>query len=156
MPALTEHQLAADALHQTFLVNLITEIMDQQLQDYSESDSDSDREMEVDESSSSFSSTGISSSSSSASSEDDEGPSIVDTYLQSTEQLYSQCYLAERGKITKSQDQMWLLLDDYRYNRPEIFHSYLRITPECFDDLVAAIADDEVLYHFIHFGSHAS
>ena len=118
MPALTERQLAADALHQTFLVNLITEIMDQQLQDYSDSelDSDSGREMEVDESSSSSSSTGISSSSSSASSEDDEGPSVVNTYLQSTEQLYSQHYLAECGKVTKSQDQMQLLLDNYRYN----------------------------------------
>jgi hypothetical protein len=175
MPALTERQLAADALHQTFLVNLITEIMDQQLQDDSDSDSDSDMEMEVDESSSSSSSTGISSSSSSASSEYDEGPSIVDSYLHSMEQLYSQRYLAERGKITKSQVQMRLLLDDYKYNRPEIFRSYLRITPECFDDLVIAIADDEVfhsnsnnpqmpveeqvaitLYRFGHYGNSAS
>ncbi len=97
------------------------------------------------------------------------------TYLQSMEQLYSQYYLAEHGKITKSQVQMRLLLDNYRYNRPEIFHSYLRITPTCFDDLVAAIADDEVfqnnannfqmpveeqvaiaLYHFGHYGNSAS
>ena len=115
------------------------------------------------------------SSSSSALSEEDEGLSIVATYLQSMEQLYSQYYLAEHGKITKSQVQMRLLLDNYRYNRPEIFHSYLRITPTCFDDLVAAIADDEVfqnnannfqmpveeqvaiaLYHFGHYGNSAS
>jgi len=64
--------------------------------------------------------------------------------------------VAERGKITKSQVQMWLLLDDYRYNRPEIFRSYLQITPKCFDDLVAAIADDEVFHNNAKIFSNAS
>ena|ERR1700675_279188 len=68
-----------------------------------------------------------------------------------------------------------LLLTDYKSNRPEIFRSYCRIDPNCFDDLVNILRDDEVfhnssnntqmpvgeqvaiaLYRFGHFGNAAS
>ena len=42
---------------------------------------------------------------------------------------------------------MQLLLEDYKHNRPEIFRSYLCITPACFNKLVSAIEDDLVFHN---------
>ena len=58
-------------------------------------------------------------------------------------QLYSCCYWEERGKINKDGSQLQLLLHDWKYNQPEIFCTYCGVTPECFDDILAAIEDDE-------------
>ena len=35
-------------------------------------------------------------------------------------------------------------------NRPEIFRSYLRMDPSCFDDLVNVIKDDDVFHNNSH------
>ncbi|KAJ7645860.1 hypothetical protein B0H17DRAFT_1215838 [Mycena rosella] len=70
---------------------------------------------------------------------------------------------------------MELMLGAYKNEFPDIFRTYLRIDPSCFDDLVAAIQDDKVfqnnsnnpqlpvdqqvviaLYRFGHFGNAAS
>ncbi|CAA7257434.1 unnamed protein product [Cyclocybe aegerita] len=142
MPTCTDRQEAADALHQAFLVNFLTELEARKLRDeltYGDlsGDLDSDRS-DVDMDSSSSSS--LFSESSTSSSSEEEG--------------------------TAAQDYI---------NHPEIFRSYLRITPACFDDLVSAIEDDEVfsnnsqndqmpvteqvaiaLYHFGHYGNAAS
>lgn len=39
---------------------------------------------------------------------------------------------------------MALLLGVWKTGFPEIFHSFVRITPACFDTLPSAIADDSV------------
>src|ERR1700720_4203220 len=72
-------------------------------------------------------------------------------------------------------DNIHFLLGDYKVNHPEIFHTHVRVTPECFDTLLATICDDPVfhnnsqnqqhpvdeqlaitLYQFGHFGNAAS
>jgi len=90
-------------------------------------------------------------------------------------QLYSKHYFATREAIPKDSNQLYLLLNDYKVNQPDIFRSYLHISPDCFDAVVEAIQDDEIfcnnsnnaqvpvtqqvaiaLYHFGHYGNAAS
>jgi hypothetical protein len=94
--------------------------------------------------------------------------------LQSLEQLHSTRYLEPHVKIRKSAENLHLILTDYKFNRPDIFHSNLRVTPESFDALLSAISDHDVfhsnctseqapvkiqlavaLYRFSHFGNAA-
>jgi DDE superfamily endonuclease len=157
MPYQTERQQAADALQRAFLVNLMAE-HEEELLDF---DDDSDPES--------------SSSSSDSSSDDEHIPSISDMLLESLGELYSKRYLKERDKIDKSEDHLQLLLTNWKVNWPEIFRSYLRITPQGFDDLVATLQDDPIfhnnsnnqqtpvdqqvaiaLYRFGHYGNAAS
>ena len=166
MPSRTDRQIAADALHQAFLVNLIAEA-EAELYDVG-----SDSEY----SSSSQSSAGSTDSSSSLSSSDDEDVlPASQVYLDALGELYSQRYLNSREEIIKDGTQLRLLLTEWKVNRPEIFRSYLCIDPTCFDDLVNVICDDEVfhnnsnnsqmpvdeqlaiaLYRFGHYGNAAS
>ena len=162
MPYQTDRQLAASALHQAFLVNLVAEAEAQLLQDGEESDYSS-------------ASSGSSSGSSSESSSDEEPPTASDTLLDVMGELYSKHYFTTREAIPKDSNQLYLLLNDYKVNRPDIFRSYLRISPECFDDVVEVIRDDEIfhnnsnnaqmpveqqlaiaLYRFGHYGNAAS
>ena len=78
MPTETDRQIAADALHKAFLVNLIAEAEAQLYKDGSDS--------EYDSSDSSMGSTGSSSSSSS----DEEVPPASQAYLDVMGELYSQ------------------------------------------------------------------
>jgi hypothetical protein len=96
-------------------------------------------------------------------------------------QELSQTYLEvltatqDRVEISKTSVKMETLLRDYKYTRPAIFRQYLRISPFCFDALVARITDDPVfsnnsnnsqlpvetqlavaLYRFGHYGNGAS
>jgi hypothetical protein len=136
MPSYTEWQIAANALHQAFLVNLMAEAEAELYADGSDSDYDTDE---------SLSDTTDSSSESSESSLDDEIlPPASQVYLDALAELYSQRYLNSRQPIAKSDTQLHLLLTEWKVSRPEIFRSYLRINPACFDDLVAVIQDDEV------------
>ncbi|CAA7264516.1 unnamed protein product [Cyclocybe aegerita] len=176
MPTCTDRQEAADALHQAFLVNFLAELEAWKLRDeltYGDlsGDLDSDRsDIDMDSSSSSS----LFSESSTSSSSEEEGTAARD-YVDQMANLYSERYLQERRPITKTQENLRLLLDDHKINHPEIFRSYLRITPACFDDLVSAIEDDEVfsnnsqndqmpvaeqvaiaLYRFGHYGNAAS
>src|SRR4051794_23618582 len=127
MPCCSECQQAADAPCAAFFTTLITE---------GDTTVDSD-------SSSSSSSSEISSSNS----EDDDGlpPSYV--WLLALKGLYSGHYLNERRAITKSSDSLHLLLGDWKFNHPDIFCLFLRITPQCFDNLVETIKDDEVFHN---------
>jgi hypothetical protein len=127
MPYQTERQQAADALQRAFLVNLMAEHEEELLDCSSDSDSNS--------------------SSSDSSSDDEHVPSISDMLLESLGELYSKRYLKERGQIDKSEDHLQLLLTNWKVNWPEIFRSYLRITPQCFDDLVATLRDDSIFHH---------
>jgi hypothetical protein len=164
MPTRSARRQASDALEQAFLVNLIAEL---EAQEYESVDSDSD--------SSDSSSDDSWSSSSSSSDDSDEEMTAADDYIHSLAELYSQRYLATREEIPKSAEFLNLLLHEYKVSRPELFRSYLRIEPDCFDSLVATISDDPVfhnnsnnsqmpvdqqaaiaLYRFGHFGNAAS
>src|ERR1700691_5268946 len=105
----TDRQLAASALHQAFLVNLIAEAEAQLLQDGEESDY------------SSASSSTSSGPSSSESSSDEEPPTASDTLLDVMGQLYSKHYFTTCEAIPKDSNQLYLLLNDYKHNWPDIF-----------------------------------
>lgn len=169
MPTRTPRQQAADALYQAFLVNLIANAESEAWINDGDDDSDSDSDSD------STASSSWSSSSSSSSESDDDEPSAAEDYLNSMAELYSQRYLAERRDIPKTDSMMHLLLNVYKQDFPDIFRSYLRIEPYCFDKLVDAIRDDEIfqnnsnnsqmpveeqvviaLYRFGHFGNAAS
>ena len=113
----TACQLAADALHQTFLVNLIAEV-EAQIHDVG---SDFDY-------SSDSTSSGSTDSSFLSSSEDEALPGSQ-AYLDILGELYSQRYLNSQEDIIKDGTQLQLLLTEWKANRPEIFRSYLRIDP---------------------------
>lgn len=165
MPTQTERRMLADALHQAFLVNVIAEAE----RDMYDEGFDSELEDEDDDTSSD------SCSSTDSSSEDEVPPSTGEAILNTVAELYSQRYLATQGPINKSDATLHLILYGWKLSRPDIFRSYLRITPTCFDALVLAIQDDEVfqnnsnntqmpveeqvaiaLYRFGHYGNAAS
>ena len=113
MPTKSDRAAAAEALHQAFLVNLIAEAESQLYEEGSDSEY-------------SFSASSRSSADSSSSSSDDEPlPQTSDAILETLGQLYSEHYLNSREEINKDGTQLHLLLHDYKFNRPEIFHSYL-------------------------------
>src|SRR5882724_10031061 len=154
MPSTTERQKITEALHNTLLFNLIIE---------------AEQVME-----SSDSSSGTSGNKTSES-EAEEGPSQVEDHLHSIAALYTDHYYNTCKPITKTDVNLQLLLEDYEINRPEIFRSILWITPDCFDDLVSIIKDQDVflnnsnneqmsvehqvaiaLYRFGHYGNAVS
>ena len=124
MPTRSERQQAAHALHHAFLVNIIINFEAQAW------DMDSDEDLDSSDSSDSNSSTSSSSdshssSASSSSSGSDDQPTPAEHYVDAMAELYSQRYLHDQGEINKSTALLHLLLDDYKYNHPEIFCSYL-------------------------------
>jgi hypothetical protein len=163
MPYQTDRQVAFDALHQAFLVNLMAEAEAEVNQPGEESDYPSS------------SSESNSSDTDTSSSDNEEPPIASDVFLDIMAQLYSTHYYNTREPIPKDSNQLHLLLLNYKINRPDIFRSYLRVSPGCFDDLVEAIKDDEIfhnnsnntqmpveqqlaiaLYRFGHYGNAAS
>ncbi|EPS93115.1 hypothetical protein FOMPIDRAFT_58988 [Fomitopsis schrenkii] len=183
MPYRTDRQLAADALECTFLVEYIAKL-EASLYGDDFDPSPEDLPMDVDSSSlssssSSSSSTSSTSSSSTASSSSQEGllgsSLAIDNYVLLMGELFSRQYLADREDIEKASGLMNLVLNNYKHDRPEIFKSYVRMTPACFDDLVSTLRDHEVfqnhsnnpqlpieqqlliaLYRFGHYGNAAS
>src|ERR1700692_957145 len=125
MPTKSDRAAAAEALHQAFLVNLIAEAESQLYEEGSDS--------EYSESSNALSHS--SADLSSSSSDDEPLPQTSEAILETLRQLYLECYLNSREEINKDGTQLHLLLHDYKFNRPEIFRSYLRINPGCFDNL---------------------
>lgn len=111
MPFETNRQLAANVLHQAFLVNLIAEAESQVYDAGSDSEYPSD-------------STSTGSTDSSSSSSDQELPASQ-VYLDTLGELYSQRYLNSREGIIKDGTQLQLLLTEWKVNRLEIFHSYI-------------------------------
>jgi len=99
MPSQTNHQLAADALHGAFLVNLIAKMEARELLEGYDLDSGSSEWLALEDEDTSSSLD----KSSSDSSMDISDPELLDddldaaeTYLHIMGELYSQCYLAER------------------------------------------------------------
>ena len=162
--AVTERQQAADLLYHAFLTSLVLETEAQISQEIDRSDSSSE------------SGSGNSSSSSEASDGDsDELQPSSEVFLRLFGTLYSRRYLQERSTIEKDGSQLKLLLTNWKVNRPDIFRSYCRVMPACFDDILAGIKDDEAfqnnsrneqapvdqqlaiaLFRFGHFGNAAS
>ncbi|KAG2159567.1 uncharacterized protein EDB93DRAFT_6 [Suillus bovinus] len=64
-------------------------------------------------------------------------------FLQLASDLYSKRYLTDRVHINKSGQDLTLLLTDWKINRPEIFRSYIRMSPESFNALLASCAPIE-------------
>src|ERR1700729_3213745 len=91
--------------------------------------------------------SGPSLSSSSESSSDDEPLLASDAFLNVMDQLWSKHYFTTREAITKDSNQLYLLLHDYKINWPEIFRSFLCISPGCFDAVVEVIKDDEIFHN---------
>ncbi|KAI5830536.1 hypothetical protein K523DRAFT_302420 [Schizophyllum commune Tattone D] len=145
MPSRSARNQAAEALEQAFIIDWIAELERHSLDYVDDWDSDDD--------SNSSDILGGSSSSSSSSSDDsdidmsDEEPTAAEAYMKKMEELYSRRYLQERQNIPKSSELLHNLLYDYKVNRPEIFRSYLRISPACFDALLAVIEDDPVFHN---------
>jgi hypothetical protein len=119
MPSTTERQQITEALHKALLFHLITELE----QDAESSDSSSSSSTSDDDSNTSDS-------------EDEEGDSQMEDHIHSIAALYTNHYYNTHNAITKTGVNLQLLMEDYKFNRPEIFRSYLRITPDCFDNLV--------------------
>jgi hypothetical protein len=108
-------------------------------------------------------------------SDSDEESLAVAQYIVDMGHLYATRYLQEHVPIPKSSAFLNLLLSTYKTNHPEIFRSYLRVYPACFDNLVAILAEDSIfhsdsnnfqmpvdhqlaiaLYRFGHYGNAAS
>jgi hypothetical protein len=90
--------------------------------------------------------------------------------------IHSHCYLQDCVAIPKSSETLWLTLNEYKRHRPDLFRCILRITPQTFDALLAAISDDPIFtnnsesaeqvaiqfqlavtfYHLGHYGNSAS
>jgi hypothetical protein len=107
--------------------------------------------------------------------EDIMGPRLSERLRIALEDVISHRYLNRRRDLPKPEGTMDLLLNRWKTDFPEIFRSYLRVTPECFDDLFEALRNDPVfqnqsqneqmpvneqlaiaLYRFGHFGNSAS
>lgn len=112
-------------------------------------------------------------------SDDNDLPDLVPEFsqriLETLTELHSKRYLHDRGEINKTNVNMAMLLNDYKFSQPAIFRQYLRITPACFDALLAAISNNPIffndspneqisvevqlavaLYRFGHYGNGAS
>ncbi|KIY45722.1 hypothetical protein FISHEDRAFT_76270 [Fistulina hepatica ATCC 64428] len=179
----SEREQVRDALEQAFFVNLIArleacalELNDDDAGAGGAQLDDDTNVSSTDSSSSSESSSDTDSSTSSSSSDDpddDLGPASY--HLRQLAVLYANHYYNECRDIAKDHTLIHLLLEEWHNNHPDIFRSYLRITPKCFDDLIEAISDDSVfhntssneqapvveqvtvaLYRFRHYGNAAS
>ena len=106
MPSTTERQQVAEALHKAFLLNLIAKVEADLLQ--------------------SDSSTSSGSSGSSDSESDNEALlSVNKDMLHSIANLYSQHYYSVHQPIPKTTINMLIMLNNDKFNWPEIFWSYL-------------------------------
>ncbi|KIJ35053.1 hypothetical protein M422DRAFT_80923, partial [Sphaerobolus stellatus SS14] len=102
-------------------------------------------------------------------------PLLSNLYLNMLQQLHSSRYLKQWVSIPKTHEQLWLTLNVYKMEHPELFRSYLRISPATFDALVQTIQLHPVfrnqsyqeqipvnqqlaiaLYRFGHYGNAAS
>ncbi|KIJ61906.1 hypothetical protein HYDPIDRAFT_95658 [Hydnomerulius pinastri MD-312] len=128
MPAQSERQQTANVLLQAYLASIVAE---------SRAHADPPTS----------SSSGSSDSDDSSSSSEDELLAASGMMLRALGSLYSRRYLAERQPINKSGKNLLLLLTDWKFSRPEIFCAHVRMTPECFDLLLAALQTDPVFHN---------
>ncbi|KIK75199.1 hypothetical protein PAXRUDRAFT_19196 [Paxillus rubicundulus Ve08.2h10] len=126
MPTQPEHQQLAETLIEAYLASVVAE-SHELVDPPTSSSSDSDYH-----------------SNSTASSHDESLPTPSESILGMLGTLYSRRYLVEHQPILKSGGNLRLLLMEWKHNRPEIFWAHVRITPECFDVLLAALQLDPV------------
>ncbi|KAH7916941.1 hypothetical protein BV22DRAFT_1124096 [Leucogyrophana mollusca] len=133
MPRQTEREQAAEALFHAYMASLISE--SETCLDNPPSDSEDDTDTD-------------SLASSSDSDSDEALEPMSGFYLDQLSTLYSRRYLADRSNtISKSTEDLTLLLQDWKISRPEIFRSYVRVSPSCFDAILAAIEDDPIFHN---------
>lgn len=166
MPHLSDRQKHANALLEAFILQTIIEAQESTSQPDTDS-TGSDWETDLEDNNSSTSSDwGMG--------EEDECP-VSDMVIEACHRLYENFYIEERRKIPKTCENLDMLLTQYKTGFPDIFRSYLRITPECFDSLLESIQHHEAfqnnsnnpqmpverqlaiaLYRFGHFGNGLS
>ncbi|GLB35610.1 putative DDE superfamily endonuclease [Lyophyllum shimeji] len=175
MPRLTERQQQMTALLDAYVVNLVAQFEADMWKATEPSDPESDDEFLQSPASPAHPGTPIDIDSDSSSEADPLADHIGDTIIAAVEELYRERYINERRDIPKTEENLRLLLDSYRHNFPDIFRSYLRISPDCFNELVKSIehhpafssnsnneqmpVKDQVaiaLYRFGHYGNAAS
>jgi hypothetical protein len=158
MPTQPEHQQLADTLIEAYLASVVAE-----------------SQVLIDPPTSSSSDSNHQSSSSSHNTDEESLPTPSESILGMLGTLYSRRYLVERQPIRKSGENLRLLLTEWKHERPAIFRAHVRITPECFDVLLAALQTDPVfqnqsnapqmnvdaqlaiaLYRFGHYGNAIS
>ncbi|ESK80867.1 hypothetical protein Moror_9164 [Moniliophthora roreri MCA 2997] len=174
MPRLTDHQQATEVLFRAFLGAVIAEAEAAVLKESEDWDIDSDGSNSDSSSSGTTSSSNTTSSSSGAHStspppgvwnqfdlsmdeedSDDESepllPTTSEQILQALAALHRTRYLQSRtNTIKKSRAQLLLLLHVWKYERPDVFRSYLQMTPACFDKLVETIGEDPAFTNNAH------
>ena len=128
MPKITDRQSAQEALEAAYLASLAAESDAMLVASDTSSSSDSHE-------------------SSSSSSEDTPVMTTSEILLDTLGDLYSKRYLNDRQSIQKTTSNMHLLLHEYRVSHPEIFRTYVCVTPECFDAILAAIHDDLIFHN---------
>jgi hypothetical protein len=109
----------------------------------------SESQMLVDPPTSSESESSDSSSSSDSDSDEPDGGQVLapsDSMLNLLGLLYSRQYLADRQPISKSGENLRLLLTDWKHGQPDVFWAHVRMTPECFDVLLATLQMDPVFH----------
>ncbi|KAF8597159.1 hypothetical protein BDV93DRAFT_562610 [Ceratobasidium sp. AG-I] len=140
MPAVTDRQAATELLYNSFVSEAFTEaqhatatsiIADLLPDNPSESESESDSDL-------------------------DDSPDTVlqgllpplsTTLGELTLALHSQRYLVDRVAIAKDKAQLRLTLDVWCHDRPQLFRSYMRVTPHVFVQLFQALKDDPVFHN---------
>jgi len=106
---------------------------------------------------------------------EDDTCHVSDSVIEACHQLYQTFYIEEHHKIPKTCENLDLLLTEYKSQFPDIFCSYLHISPQCFDSLLETIQHHSafqnecnnsqmpvkrqlaiVLYRFGHYGNSIS
>ncbi|KAF8327489.1 hypothetical protein F5887DRAFT_1083792 [Amanita rubescens] len=164
MPHTSEHQqLIKQLIQEAYITQLI-------ISNNSDSDSGSDLDSNVEMDSSSSGPDSSDSSSDSSSGSDGITSAVINTLAE----ISCHYYKVEQRSIPKTNVNLQLLLNQYKTDFPDIFCSYLRISPACFDDLLLTISDHPIfhnnsnnsqmavdiqlaitLYHFGHYGNAA-
>ncbi|KIP12161.1 hypothetical protein PHLGIDRAFT_57966, partial [Phlebiopsis gigantea 11061_1 CR5-6] len=72
---------------------------------------------------------------------------MSEVVLGMTSHLYSTHYISKQRVIPKTKKQMALLLGVWKEEFPDIFRSFVRVTPACFDSLLHAIQPDPIFHN---------
>ena len=74
---------------------------------------------------------------------EDDTCNVSDLVIEACHKLYQTFYIEECCKIPKTCENLDLLLTEYKSSFPDIFHSYLRLSPQCFNSLLETIQHHE-------------
>ncbi|KIJ35356.1 hypothetical protein M422DRAFT_262317 [Sphaerobolus stellatus SS14] len=153
MPRQTERQATTEVLFEAFVLQLLVEGQQNiQVSSYESSVSESSDEEE-----------------------DTPLQPLSTSILVAVLEVNSRRYLQDCITIPKTSENLYMLLGEYKMNYPNLFRSYMRMSPMAFDSLVEKLRDHPVfhnrseneqlpvevqvavlLYRFAHFGNAAS